>query len=148
MDSAVSQCACQSLNAGDRQHRTLAYYKMQVLCSGRLQPFPQTLNQAVRFARDKQSSSLWKSVNYSRKKFYSTGPCDKNGGENACLSKLAFFIDVYVIYRGLFWTECARFVGNSVASQLQASYKIITCLKVFIRLVGEIFGWIVMKGPI
>ncbi len=44
-------------------------------------PYPQTLDQPGKgLARDKHSSLLQKSVNYVRKKFYTTGPWEANPG--------------------------------------------------------------------
>jgi hypothetical protein len=45
------------------------------LHSGRLRPYPQTLDSAGKAARDKYSSLLTKSINYGQKKVYRTGPC-------------------------------------------------------------------------
>jgi hypothetical protein len=39
----------------------------------RLQPYPQTLDQAGKLARDKHSSLFKKVVTYGRKKFYNIG---------------------------------------------------------------------------
>jgi hypothetical protein len=56
---------------GQGQVPTLEWSTLKVLHLGRLRPYLQILE---RLARDKHPSLLQKSVNYGRKKFYSTGP--------------------------------------------------------------------------
>jgi hypothetical protein len=58
-----------------------------VLYLGKLQPYPQTLDQAGEACHGQTLYPITKSVNYNRKKFYSASPWSKIRGQGLSLPK-------------------------------------------------------------